>query len=116
MTRSTSTSGSASSMSESNEIPDDDADLDALPAEDAEVMRRARSDARAARGHERSLAQRAIKHVRPEHVDAVLGAYAAHVSGGDVPRKGQEDDHAHAFFAQYAKDNPEHARPAPHPL
>jgi hypothetical protein len=96
------------------ELPEDDDDLrdGHLSAEDADTMRKLRSDTRAARTHERHFAGLAHEHVKAEHLDPALDAYAKHLASGNMPAAGQEDAHADAFFQKYAADNPEHARPA----
>lgn len=70
---------------------------------------------RAAMRHERHLAGIALLHVKPEHVNDALDAYAGHVASGNLPPDdvGAHERHAHAFFAAHATARPEHARPAP---
>ncbi len=99
-----------------SELPEDDSDLASLAPDEAETMRKLRSGERSARKHERHLAGLAHEHVKAEHLDDALTAYASHVRAGNVPAKGEEDAHASAFFARHAAEHPEHARPAPPPL
>jgi hypothetical protein len=94
---------------------DDDLESSSLSPDEREAQRKQRSDARAARKHERQLAQIALDHVKPEHVESALTAYERHVSAGYLPPDdvGAHDAHAHSFFGTYAGTNPHHARPAP---
>lgn len=87
----------------------------------AQQAKRARAERREYAEQDFRIARAASAHIKPEHIDAAMGAYAKHASStmtaeqlraldGDASER-----HAGTFFAQHAKSHPEAARPAAEP-